>query len=85
MKKWNNPELLSLGVENTFEELDTQAANKPINVHYCHNKNADGSDIGWHPNDTCNNSKDNGCKGTDLCNWKGEPHKSKCCGTIGVS
>lgn len=33
MKKWNNPELLSLGVENTFEDMSTFGSDK---THYCH-------------------------------------------------
>lgn len=42
MKKWNKPELLTLGVENTFEDVQTMAKpNKPghtdATYHYCHN------------------------------------------------
>lgn len=31
MKEWNNPQLLSLGIENTFESEE-----KCFGVHYCH-------------------------------------------------
>lgn len=31
MKEWNNPQLLSLGIENTFESEE-----KGLVVHYCH-------------------------------------------------
>ena len=41
MKEWNNPELLSLGVENTFEgDYDTDPTKNPDNsqneAHWCH-------------------------------------------------
>ena len=77
MKKWNKPQLFSLGVENTFTELDectcdatTYASSK--NQHFCH------SDNQYH---------ENGCKKTqghyrnDKCDevhWASS-HDSKCC------
>ena len=45
MKKWNNPELLSLGVENTFEQ-DVFAQDK--NHHPCHKNGASEQHSGHH-------------------------------------
>ena len=45
MKKWNNPELLSLGVESTFTEWEAEPVKKPgedhtdATYHYCHKLN----------------------------------------------
>ena len=40
MKKWNNPELLSLGVENTFDTLDPlKNDNSQNEAHWCHAEN----------------------------------------------
>ena len=47
MKKWNKPELLSLGVENTFEgvcDCGATTYKTAKNEHYCHRDNL------WHRN-----------------------------------
>ncbi len=79
MKEWNKPELLSLGVENTFtnctcSELFEDKEKDPKNFNYCH-------DLGeWHRNDCASigHHMNNGCKGTPECTWP-ESHYSKCC------
>lgn len=79
MKKWNNPELLSLGVENTFTQCTcdatTIAKDPDKNVHYCH---YDGK---THQNN-CPSLKE-GHKQSDKCpdggNHWSYPHVSACC------
>ena len=75
MKEWNNPELLSLGVENTFEEeLDPQA--KPENTHWCHAANNGAG--GWHETDKCTHNHGGGACKDPSHQWS-EAHKSSCC------
>ena len=81
MKEWNKPQLLSLGVENTFEVCDCGASlykkddDEPKNKNYCHR---DGI---WHKNNCASigHDQNNGCNGTEICDWSNDPHKSKCC------
>lgn len=78
MKEWNNPELLSLGIENTSEDSDLYA-----NSHYCHalnngkggmhlTKDCKPGQTGDVKNNNCNNPKDSTCGWTVAQN-------SKCC------
>ena len=80
MKKWNKPELLSLGVENSSNnctcvtKYNNGKPNKE-NLNYCHSLGE------WHENNCASigHHMNNGCKGTPECTWPGESHKSKCC------
>ena len=82
MKKWINPELLSLGVENTFEDCGCDATTfktgEDNTSHYCH-------DDGKYHGNGCKKPHymNNGCKGIiDQCAWygpDGDVSKSKCC------
>ncbi|MEG0952472.1 MAG: hypothetical protein RSE96_11140, partial [Niameybacter sp.] len=65
MKRWSNPRITQLALSKTYENTK--------NEHYCHAINK------VHPNGSCDDNRDNGCKGTDVCNWKGQSHLSKCC------
>lgn len=77
MKEWNNPELLSLGVESTFEGTEPIASDS--NMHYCH---ALGK---AHSTSECKGSEhdfSNGChlKDAEGHYWNGQ-WLSKCCCT----
>ena len=84
MKKWNNPELLSLGVENTFEDSCSCGAqlfkseegdsDNNGNQHYCHvDKIAHANNcVSWQNSD---HRKDEQCSGP---HWS-YAHVSKCC------
>lgn len=80
MKEWNNPQLFSLGVENTFDACDCEATTyKTVNnEHYCHFESK------WHQNN-CASLKD-GHDQSAKCPTGGShydpwnvAHKSKCC------
>ena len=75
MKEWNNPQLFSLGVENTF----TKDLEK--NTHYCHRTKE------WHANncasgvlqDGIDHAQNDPCPTEGTHEWQGQSHKSKCC------
>ena len=75
MKEWNKPQLLSLGLESTFEDGVEDISDN--NTHYCH---AEGI---WHSTSDCkpgisDHYKNNDCKGSDVCGWD-QKGNSKCC------
>ena len=83
MKKWNNPKLMMLGLENTNEINEIANGGLPDdnngNQHYCHYYNE------FHTNNcTSYNPDNNGHTHTQSGNCKdgvhwNESHKSKCC------
>ena len=81
MKKWNKPELLSLGVENTFEgvfDCGATTYKTAKNEHYCHRDNL------WHRNN-CTSLQQGHFQSGSNCptggnhEWAGQAHKSNCC------
>ena len=79
MKEWNNPQLLSLGVENTFTEDEASPVDSESSWHYCHrlgygvkNSQVTGSE----------HNPANGChlKDAEGHEWNGMK-LSKCCCT----
>ncbi len=93
MKKWNNPELLSLGVENTFEGAcdcgaalygdDTSTDYSIKNMHFCHNFSETGGT--WHRNNCTSIKDENHVQSGSRCpsggshEWAGQSHNSNCC------
>ena len=87
MKKWNNPELLSLGVENTFsdttencfQELTTFKNGQNTILHWCHAANNGNGD--WVDNTSCTHPRSNHHNNPDQPehDWAGNPKISKCC------
>lgn len=76
MKKWNNPELMILGVESTKQiECDfptTYDPNSPIQHHYCH----------LNPSHNHSSSQHNGDAATGRKHWVSEncdEHEYCCC------
>lgn len=81
MKKWNNPELVMLGVENTKEgvcDCGATTYRTPNNEHFCHRDNL------WHRNN-CTSLNQGHYQSGSKCptggnhEWAGEAHKSNCC------
>lgn len=80
MKKWNKPELLSLGVENTFtgeHEVDPLHA---FGKHYCHEKSE------WH-NGNCETGSGHTAINLGACvdhktGTPNHPEYSCCCYTV---
>ena len=66
MKEWNNPQLFSLGIENTFED----------NIHYCHSEGKYHLNGCGHSRNNQHQTSDHPAH-----NWDGNPHVSKCCCT----
>lgn len=80
MKKWNNPELMILGVEKTQEDDCTCEPTlfkvEGKNQHYCH------SDGKWH-DQGCGHSHGGGACKDPAHGWS-ESHKASCC-CLGLS
>lgn len=79
MKEWSKPELLSLGVKNTFENEGEVSAGD--NIHYCHEAGT------YHLTTECNHPRNNHHQTSDHPehNWDGLAHVSKCCCTEPMS
>lgn len=80
MKKWNNPELMILGVENTREELDDYS-----NKHsgYCHATGNDPCDVlkQYHADDmsSATNEKTHWWTGNQCSEHNDKGNTSCCC------
>ena len=80
MKEWNNPELLSLGVENTFDCFDTSLFKPGENngTHYCHQTGKDHNppDNGKPEGDPpISHTRSTKCE----VHWDHQAQYSKCC------
>ena len=79
MKEWNKPQLLSLGLENTFTDIETIGngngngnGNDSNNMHFCHGIN------NWHSTEDCTHNHGGGSCKDPSHKWS-EAHKSSCC------
>ena len=80
MKKWNNPELLSLGVENTFDDCfgaTVFAPGQNNGTHYCHKTKGDHNppDNGKPDGQGISHTRSGYCK----THWDKTSEYSKCC------
>ena len=74
MKEWNKPELLSLGIENTFTDEETISNGGNGGQHYCH---ASGTPV-LHGNG-CGHSHAGNCDLEEHEKWNTAHHASCCC------
>ena len=72
MKEWNNPQLFSLGVENTFGKDDN------ANSHYCHKDATVTPCVGEQSNHNANGKKPHKFTG-NACLDHGNGNSACCC------